>query len=168
VGAFGGPRTLMERLAPAGDVYQAGTLSGNPLAMAAGCAVLDQLKEGDAYARLEVLGAALAGGLAGVAADAGVACAVNRAGSMLTPFIGAAAVDDYEQASRADTAAFAQVHRAWRRGGVLWPPSQFEAGFLSTAHTAGDIDRAIEGFATGLRAAPPASPAMSSAAGPAA
>jgi len=165
VGAFGGPRALMERLAPSGDVYQAGTLSGNPLAMAAGCAVLDQLKNGAAYARLEDLGAALAGGLAEAAAAADVACAVNRAGSMLTPFIGTAAVDDYAQATGADTAAFARVHAAWRVAGVLWPPSQFESGFISTAHTAADIDRAIEGFAAGLVASATASPAMSSAAG---
>jgi glutamate-1-semialdehyde 2,1-aminomutase len=150
VGAFGGPRALMERLAPAGDVYQAGTLSGNPLAMAAGCAVLDQLRVGDAYVQLDVLGAALARGLAQVAADAGVACAVNRAGSMLTPFIGVAAVDDYAAATMADTVAFSHVHRAWRRCGALWPPSQFEAGFISTAHLTADIDRAVEGFAAGL------------------
>jgi glutamate-1-semialdehyde 2,1-aminomutase len=165
VGAFGGPRALMERLAPTGDVYQAGTLSGNPLAMAAGCAVLDELKNGDAYARLEVLGAYLARGLEQAAAAADLACAVNRAGSMLTPFIGTAAVDDYAQASRADTAAFSRVHAAWRAGGVLWPPSQFEAGFISTAHLPAEIDRAIEGFAAGLGAAPTTSPAMSSAAG---
>ncbi len=164
VGAFGGPRALMERLAPAGDVYQAGTLSGNPLAMAAGCAVLDELKNGDAYARLEILGAALAGGLAEAAAAADVACAVNRAGSMLTPFIGTSAVDDYAQATHADTAAFSRVHASWLASGVLWPPSQFEAGFISTAHTTADIDRAIEGFAAGLSAHPTTSRAMSSAA----
>jgi glutamate-1-semialdehyde 2,1-aminomutase len=162
VGAFGGPRTLMERLAPSGDVYQAGTLSGNPLAMAAGCAVLDVLKRGDAYTRLEALGATLAAGLAQAAGSADVACAVNRCGSMLTPFIGTEAVADYAQAGRADTGAFARVHRAWRQGGVLWPPSQFEAGFISIAHTTADIDRAIEGFAAGL--AP--TTALSSAAGP--
>jgi glutamate-1-semialdehyde 2,1-aminomutase len=168
VGAFGGTRSLMERLAPAGDVYQAGTLSGNPLAMAAGCAVLDELRAGDAYARLEALGVALAGGLVQAAADADVACAVNRAGSMVTPFIGTPAVGNYAQATRADAAAFSRVHRAWRRGGVLWPPSQFETGFISTAHGPADIDRVIEGFAAGLGAAPTASPGVSSAAGPAA
>jgi glutamate-1-semialdehyde 2,1-aminomutase len=151
VGAFGGPRSLMERLAPAGDVYQAGTLSGNPLAMAAGCAVLDELASGTAYARLEELGSALATGLAETAMSAGVACAVNRAGSMLTPFIGVGSVDDYAQASMSDTAAFAQVHRSWREHAVLWPPSQFEAAFLSTAHTDADLERAIAGFGDGLR-----------------
>ncbi|HEY8756538.1 MAG TPA: glutamate-1-semialdehyde 2,1-aminomutase [Candidatus Dormibacteraeota bacterium] len=150
VGAFGGSRELMEHLAPSGDVYQAGTLSGNPLAMAAGCAALDQLRSGAAYAQLEELGATLASGLAGAAAAAGVACAVNRAGSMLTAFIGVEVVDDYAQATVADTAVFARVHRAWRDHGVLWPPSQYEAAFLSTAHRDGDLDRAVAGFAAGL------------------
>jgi len=151
VGAFGGSRVMMQRLAPSGDVYQAGTLSGNPLAMAAGCAVLDELRSGTAYARLEELGSALAAGIAETAAAAGVACAVNRAGSMLTPFIGVESVDDYVQATATDRAAFARVHRAWRSNGVLWPPSQFEAGFLSTAHVRDDLDRAVGGFAAGLR-----------------
>ncbi len=150
VGAFGGSRSLMERLAPAGDVYQAGTLSGNPLAMAAGCAVLDELASGAAYARLEELGAALAAGLTETASSAGVPCVVNRAGSMVTAFIGVDAVENYAQASAADTAAFARVHRSWRGHGVLWPPSQFEAAFLSTAHTSADLERVIAGFGEGL------------------
>jgi glutamate-1-semialdehyde 2,1-aminomutase len=150
VAAFGGSRALMERLAPTGDVYQAGTLSGNPLAMAAGCAVLDELASGAAYKRLEELGSVLAAGLSGAAAAAGVPCTVNRAGSMLTPFIGVETVDDYAQAAAADTDAFARIHRAWRTHGVLWPPSQFEAGFLSTAHDLDDLDRAVTGFAAGL------------------
>lgn len=151
VGGFGGSRALMERLAPVGDVYQAGTLSGNPLAMAAGCAALAELASGDAYTRLERLGAELEAGLSDAAATAGVACAVNRVGSMLTPFVGVSEVSDHAQAAAADTAAFASVHRSWREHGVLWPPSQFEAGFLSTAHTAGDLDRAVTGFRAGLR-----------------
>jgi glutamate-1-semialdehyde 2,1-aminomutase len=153
VGAFGGSRTLMERLAPAGNVYQAGTLSGNPLAMAAGCAMLDQLAAGDAYARLEAMGDALAEGLAGAAAEAGIPCAVNRVGSMLTPFLGVTSVTDYASAAAADTAAFARVHHAWRAQGVLWPPSQFEAAFLSTAHSESDLDRAVTGFRHGITAA---------------
>ncbi len=152
VGAFGGGRALMERLAPAGDVYQAGTLSGNPLAMAAGCAALDRLASGDVYGQLEELGATLAAGFSDAAASAGVACTVNRAGSMLTPFIGVERVEDYGEAMGADTAAFAAVHRAWRDHGVLWPPSQFESGFLSSAHLGADLDRAISGFVAGLRA----------------
>jgi glutamate-1-semialdehyde 2,1-aminomutase len=152
VGAFGGPRSLMERMAPAGNVYQAGTLSGNPLAMAAGCAVLDELAGGEPYALLEALGARLEAGLTDSAGVAGVRCTVNRVGSMVTPFLGVDAVADFAQASAADTAAFATVHRAWRAAGVLWPPSQFEAAFLSTAHDVDDVDRAVAGFAAGLRA----------------
>jgi glutamate-1-semialdehyde 2,1-aminomutase len=152
VGAFGGPRSMMERLAPAGDVYQAGTLSGNPLAMAAGCAVLDRLASGSVYAQLEELGASLEAGFTEAAAAAGVSCTVNRAGSMLTPFIGVESVTDYAEAAAADTEAFARVHRSWRTHGVLWPPSQFEAGFLSVAHSGDDIDRAVTGLAAGLRA----------------
>jgi glutamate-1-semialdehyde 2,1-aminomutase len=152
VGAFGGPRALMDRLAPAGDVYQAGTLSGNPLAMAAGCAALDVLARGDAYLELETLGEHLAGGLRDAAAAAGIPCAVNRVGSMLTPFLGVEAVEDYTQAAASDIPGFARVHASWRRHAVLWPPSQFEAAFLSTAHTDEDLERAVTGFAAGLRA----------------
>jgi glutamate-1-semialdehyde 2,1-aminomutase len=151
VGAFGGARSLMERMAPAGDVYQAGTLSGNPLVMAAGCAVLDELASAAPYAQLERVGAELEAGLAATASEVGVPCVVNRAGSMLTPFVGVDAVDDYAQALAADTAAFARLHRAWREHAVLWPPSQFEAAFLSTAHESSDLERAVAGFADGLR-----------------
>ena len=151
VGAYGGRAELMERVAPSGPVYQAGTLSGNPLAMAAGCATLDVLRDGAAYVELERLGARLGAGLAAAAEEAGVACAVNRAGSMLTPFLGVEAVRDYEGARRADTVRFAAMHRAWLDGGVFWPPSQFEAAFLSTAHTDADVDRVVAVFAAALR-----------------
>jgi glutamate-1-semialdehyde 2,1-aminomutase len=150
VGAYGGPAALMERVAPTGPVYQAGTLSGNPLAMAAGCAILDELRDGAAYARLEALGARLAAGLAAAAEEHGVACAVNRAGSMLTPFLGVTEVGDYGQARAADAALFRRVHAAWLDGGVFWPPSQFEAGFLSTAHGDAEVDRTVEIFGTAL------------------
>lgn len=150
VAAYGGPRALMERMAPSGPVYQAGTLSGNPLAMAAGITALDTLRATDAYARLETLGARLQTGLREAARDAGVVCAVNRVGSMLTPFLGADAVTDFAGASAADLGAFRRVHQAWRAAGVLWPPSQFEAAFLSTAHSEADVDRAVEGFAAGI------------------
>ena len=150
VGAYGGRADLMGLVAPAGPVYQAGTLSGNPLAMAAGCAALDALRDGDAYATLERLGARLAAGLAASAEAAGVPCAVNRAGSMLTPFLGVDAVSDYDDARRADRELFARAHAAWLEAGVLWPPSQYEAAFLSTAHTDADVDRAVEAFAAVL------------------
>ncbi len=151
VGAYGGARRLMEQVAPLGPVYQAGTLSGNPLAMAAGIAVLDRLRSGDAYTRLEALGGRLGDGLRTAAVAASVPCAVNRVGSMLTVFLGVQRVDDYGDARRSDLEAFARVHRAWRDAGVLWPPSQFEAAFLSTAHQAADIDRAVSAFAGAIR-----------------
>jgi glutamate-1-semialdehyde 2,1-aminomutase len=152
VGAYGGSAELMSRMAPAGPVYQAGTLSGNPLTMAAGCATLDALRDGTAYARLEALGARLAAGLAAAAEESGTACAVNRVGSMLTPFLGVNVVTDYAAARGADAAAFRRVHAAWLEGGVFWPPSQYEAGFLSTAHGEAEVDRAAEIFAAALAA----------------
>ena len=151
VGAYGGRRDLMEMVAPSGPVYQAGTLSGNPLAMAAGCATLDALRDGRAYDTLERLGARLASGLAAAAEDAGIAAAVNRVGSMLTPFLGVDEVHDYEGAKRADTGRFAALHAAWLDGGVFWPPSQFEAAFLSTAHSDADVDRVVEVAAAALK-----------------
>jgi len=151
VGAYGGSRDLMSQVAPAGPIYQAGTLSGNPLAMAAGCAALDTLRTGDAYARLEVLGTRLAEGLLDAAARAGVPVAVNRVGSMLTPFVGVEVVTDYAGARAADADRFRAVHGAWLSGGVFWPPSQFESAFLSTAHRDEDLERVVAAFAAGLR-----------------
>ena len=151
VGAYGGARALMEQVAPLGPVYQPGTLSGNPLAMAAGIAVLDRLRTGDAYTRLEALGGRLGDGLRTAAVAASVPCAVNRVGSMLTVFLGVELVDSYADARRSDLGGFARVHRAWRDAGVLWPPSQFEAAFLSTAHEVADIDRAVSAFAGAIR-----------------
>jgi glutamate-1-semialdehyde 2,1-aminomutase len=151
VGAYGGRAGLMSHVAPIGPVYQAGTLSGNPLAMAAGCAALDVLQEGDAYGQLEHLGAALASGLAGTAAGAGVACAVNRVGSMVTAFLGVDRVEDEAGAQATDRPLFARVHTELFEAGVLWPPSQFECAFLSTAHTQADVDRTVAAFAAGLR-----------------
>jgi len=152
VGAYGGRRDLMERIAPAGDVYQAGTLAGNPLAMAAGCAALDALRDGRAYQRLEQLGARLEEGLRAAADEAGIPCAVNRTGSMLTPFLGTERVESFEDARGADTQRFAQLHAAWLDGGVFWPPSQFEAAFLSTAHSDEDVDRVVDVAARTLSA----------------
>jgi len=153
VGAYGGRRDLMEQVAPAGAVYQAGTLSGNPLAMAAGIAVLEVLRTGDAYDRLEALGSRLGDGFRSAAVAASFPCAVNRVGSMLTPFLGVDRVDDYAGARGADLNEFARLHRAWREAGVVWPPSQFEAAFISTAHATADVDRAVSVFAGALRRA---------------
>ncbi len=146
VGAYGGRRDLMERVAPAGPVYQAGTLSGNPLTVAAGQATLDQLDEA-AYQRLEAAGQRVAAMISGAAA-AGAPVTVNRVGSMLTPFFTDTPVTDYDSARGSDTARFGRwFHRMLERG-VSLPPSQFEAVFVSTAHTPDVLDEfasALEG-----------------------
>ena len=133
IGAYGGRREIMEQVAPAGPVYQAGTLSGNPLAVAAGLATLDALDE-HAYHRLENAGARVAAGLQSSAAAAGISLTVNRVGSMLTPFFTDRAVRDYADAKRADTALFASWFHRLLTKGVSIPPAQFEAAFVSTAH----------------------------------
>lgn len=143
VGAYGGRRDLMELVAPAGPVYQAGTLSGNPAAMAAGIATLRALAEPGVYERLETVAAALAEGLAEAARAAGVPLAVNRVGSMLTPFFTAGPVDGYAAAMRADTTRFAAFFRAMLDAGVYLPPSQFEAWFVSTAHGEAEVEATV-------------------------
>ena len=151
VGAYGGRRDLMEQIAPAGPVYQAGTLAGSPLAMAAGCAVLDVLRDSTAlYSTLERLGARLEAGLTGAAGAAEVACTVGRVGSMVTPFLGITQAASFDQVRHADRERFGVLHAAWLAAGVLWPPSQFEAGFLSTSHSEDDIDKTVEAFADAL------------------
>jgi glutamate-1-semialdehyde 2,1-aminomutase len=138
--AFGGRAAVMDHLAPQGPVYQAGTLSGNPLAMAAGLATLAILRRPGTYQRLEVLGARLEAHLAAAARDAGVPSCIHRVGSMLTLFFCEGPVRNYAEARRADTARFAAFFRGLRERGVLLPPSQFEAMFLSLAHTDAEID----------------------------
>jgi glutamate-1-semialdehyde 2,1-aminomutase len=153
VGAYGGRRDLMEQVAPAGPVYQAGTLAGSPPAMAAGCAALDVLREQPAlYADLERLGDRLATGFAAAAADADVPCTVGRVGSMVTPFLGIERARSFDEVRGADRERFGELHARWLDAGVLWPPSQFETAFLSTAHTDADVDRAVEVFAKTLSA----------------
>jgi len=145
VGAVGGPAKIMEQLAPAGPIYQAGTLSGNPLAMAAGLATLQALREENVYSRLEARSARLAEGLACAAAKAKLsdAVAINRAGSMLCCFFRPAPVTNYEQATASNTEAFAAFFHKMLDEGVYLPPSQFEAIFVSTAHTDGDVDQTV-------------------------
>lgn len=143
VGAYGGSRKLMEMIAPAGPVYQAGTLSGNPLAMAAGLATLELLKEPEAYDHLEKISADLATGLAELAADAKIPVSINRIGSMLTLFFTADAdspVTNYAQATASNTDTYAKFFHAMLENGVMLPPSQYEAWFPSLAHD----DEAIE------------------------
>jgi glutamate-1-semialdehyde 2,1-aminomutase len=136
VGVFGGKQRFMDLLAPSGPVYQAGTLSGNPLAMAAGIATLSYLQAhaGEVYPKLEATAKAVAEGVAAEAARAGVPLTLNRVGSMWTWFFTPDPVTNYEHAAKSDTAAFGRFHRAMLGQGVWLPPSQFEAAFLGTAH----------------------------------
>jgi glutamate-1-semialdehyde 2,1-aminomutase len=142
VGAYGGRRDLMEQVAPLGGVYQAGTLSGNPLAVAAGLATLRALEDPAAYQRLEALGARLEAGLVEAAKRAGVPLTVNRVGSMLTGFFADGPVVDLDSAKRSDTARYGRFFHGMLGRGVFLAPSQFEAAFVSLAHTEEDVDSA--------------------------
>lgn len=144
VGAYGGRREIMELIAPQGPVYQAGTLSGNPLAMAAGIAALDVLRDPALWRALDRAGDRLVSGLTEAARDAGVAVQCLRVGAMLGLFFNEQPVTDWESASRSDVARFAKYHAAMLERGVYLPPSQFEASFLSTAHGDAEIDRTVE------------------------
>jgi glutamate-1-semialdehyde 2,1-aminomutase len=154
VGAYGGRRDLMERVSPAGPVYQAGTMSGNPLAMAAGLAALE-LVTGDPalYDRLEALGRALEDGLLDAIRRRSAPVTVARAGSMWTLFFSPARVDDWAGAAAADTARFARFFQSMLAAGILLAPSQFEANFLSAAHTAADIERIVAAASAALEVA---------------
>jgi glutamate-1-semialdehyde 2,1-aminomutase len=145
VGAYGGPAKIMDLVAPLGPVYQAGTLSGNPLAMAAGIAMLRQLKANRAafYRQLDEHADKLVAGVAAAANEAGVPMTANRVGSMFTFFFTGRQVTDWESAATCDTAKFGRFHGAMLDAGVWLPPSQFEAAFLSTAHTQGDVNDTI-------------------------
>ena len=142
VGAYGGRADLMDLVSPAGPVYQAGTLSGNPLAMTAGLWSLDRLTP-RLYRSLAALGRQLAAGLAGAARDAGVPVQVNAFGSLLTPFFTSSPVKDYRSATTANTDRYAAFFRGMLTRGVYLPPSQFEAWFLSAAHSVRDVDYTI-------------------------
>ena len=144
-GVFGGRAEIMRMLAPLGPVYQAGTLSGNPLAMAAGLATVGYLREhkSEVYARLEFVAAAVANGVAAEAAQAGVRLVTNRVGAMFTWFFTDEPVVDFSSAAKSDTAAFGRFHRAMLEAGVWLPPSQYEAAFLGTAHTDEDVKTTI-------------------------
>jgi glutamate-1-semialdehyde 2,1-aminomutase len=151
--AYGGSAEIMACVAPEGPVYQAGTLSGNPLAMAAGAAMLDLLAEPGAYQRLEAASARLETGLRRAAAAAGAAVTVNRVGSMLTVFFCEGPVVDYASAKRADTARFGRFFHALLERGVYFPPAQFEAAFVSLAHDEAAIDETARAAEQALRAA---------------
>ncbi|MHB1505103.1 MAG: glutamate-1-semialdehyde 2,1-aminomutase [Sulfobacillus sp.] len=143
VGAYGGRRDLMEMVAPAGKVYQAGTLSGNPLAMAAGIAALDQLVQPGTYARLEEMASMLADGLAEAARVNGVPLTVNRAWTIFTPFFSTGPVRDFSQAQACSRPSYARYFHGMLDQGVFVAPSQFEAVFVSLAHDPALIERTV-------------------------
>ena len=151
VGAFGGRAEIMDCLAPLGPVYQAGTLSGNPLAMAAGLANLEELQAVDAYARLEELGKQLEAGMKDAAKSAGVAMQFNACGSMFCGYFTGEPVHNLADAMKSDREKFKMFFHGMLEAGVYLAPSQFEAGFLSTAHTAAEIDTTVRAAAKVLR-----------------
>src|ERR1700688_3042385 len=144
VGAYGGASEIMDLVAPLGPVYQAGTLSGNPLAMAAGYATLSYLRDHkDVYSRLDTLAGEVVAGVAAAAKDAGVTMCHNRVGSMFTWFFTEGPVTDWTSAAKCDTEAFGRFFRAMLDGGIYLPPSQFEAAFLGAAHTERDVEQTV-------------------------
>jgi len=152
VGAFGGKRAIMEHLSPEGGVYQAGTLSGNPLAMAAGIATLRLLKAEGFYAQIEEKSAYLEKGLAEAARECALPTCWQRVGGMFCTYFQAGPVYSFADAAQSDTAAFGKFFRLLLDQGVNIAPSQFEAGFMSIAHSQDDLDRTIEAARTAFRA----------------
>jgi glutamate-1-semialdehyde 2,1-aminomutase len=151
VGAFGGRADIMDFLAPVGPVYQAGTLSGNPVAMAAGLAALSALAAENTYARLEQLGAALETGMRGAARSAGIPVQFNRCGSMFCGYFTDDPVHNLADAMKSDRARFAKYFHGMLAEGIYLAPSQFEAGFISTAHTEADIERTVTAAAKAMK-----------------
>ena len=149
--AYGGRAEIMDVVAPLGPVYQAGTLSGNPLAMAAGAAQLDLLEAKGTYERLEALSARLEAGLRGALAETRTTATVNRVGSMITLFFCAGPVVDYATAKASDTGLFGRFFHAMLERGVYLPPAQFEAAFVSLAHSEADIDETTRAAKDALR-----------------
>lgn len=151
LGAYGGRREIMEKVAPEGPIYQAGTLSGNPLSMVAGLATIRELLSLDPYQELERLTKKLTDGLSKILSDKGIAHRINQIASMFTVFFIDREVYDYESAKSSNTELFGRFFRALLKEGVLIPPSQFEAWFLSTAHQEEDIDLALERIDRAIR-----------------
>jgi glutamate-1-semialdehyde 2,1-aminomutase len=144
VGAYGGRRAIMDLIAPLGPVYQAGTLSGNPLAVTAGLATLKGLRAKHVYKQLETRSAQLAEGIGKEAKRAGIPLVQHRVGSMMTSFFTSEPVVDWNSAKRSDTKRYGQFFHGMLDQGIYLAPSQFEAAFVSTAHTTGDIERTIK------------------------
>jgi glutamate-1-semialdehyde 2,1-aminomutase len=151
VGAYGGKREIMEKIAPIGPIYQAGTLSGNPLAMVAGIETLKALSKPGVYKTLEKLSADLEHGLRAAAAEAGVPVTLNRVGSMFTAFFTDRKVKDFASAKTSNTEKFGRFFRSMLSNGVNLAPSQFEAAFMSLAHTKADINKTIEAARKSLK-----------------
>jgi glutamate-1-semialdehyde 2,1-aminomutase len=151
VGAYGGRKDIMKMVAPEGPVYQAGTLSGNPLAMAAGLEMLAMIA-GDRrlYARLEAAGSALEEGFSAALSKKGVPHTINRVGSMFTLFFAPGPVTDYDSAKASDTKLFGRYFRLMLDRGVYLPPSQFEAAFISAAHGEREIERTLRAHRSAL------------------
>ncbi len=150
IGAYGGRREIMEMMAPVGPVYQAGTLSGNPLAMTAGIETIKVLKQPDIYSQLEKRASNLEEGIGTAAAEAGVGIRVSRIASILTVFFTSSPVDDYETAKQANTVLFSKFFHSLLTESIYWPPSQFEAAFVSLAHSNEDIQFTIKAVGKAL------------------
>ena len=151
VGAYGGKKELMSRIAPEGEVYQAGTLSGNPVAMAAGLATVRVLKEEKPYPALEERTKTFTEQISAILSRKGISHTINRIGSMFTVFFTEGAVKNYEDAKRSDTELFGRFFNSLLREGILIPPSQFEAWFLSTAHDENVLNEALERIERGIK-----------------
>jgi glutamate-1-semialdehyde 2,1-aminomutase len=152
VGAYGGRREIMDLIAPVGPVYQAGTLSGNPLAVSAGLATLKQLRRKHLYQTLDERSAALAEGIGNEAKRAGIPLMEHRVGSMMTSFFTSEPVVDWDSAKRSDTKRYGRFFHRMLEQGIYLAPSQFEAAFLSIAHTSADIERTIKAARTAFKA----------------
>ena len=150
VGAYGGRREIMEMVAPVGPMYQAGTLSGNPLAMTAGIATLTELSASGVWDQLEETGATLLSGLGAAAEEAGVAVSLSRVGTMFGLFFNAGPVKDWPSAAQSDTVTFGRYFRGLLERGVYIAPSQFEAGFISTAHGSAEIEKTVQAAAEAM------------------
>jgi glutamate-1-semialdehyde 2,1-aminomutase len=153
VGAYGGRHEIMSMVAPSGVVYQAGTLSGNPLAMSAGIATLEALRRGGAYAELERKSRRLETGIARAAEASGTTVATARIGSLITAFFAANLPADYESAKGSDTKRFARFFNTLLDRGIYWPPSQFEAAFVSLAHSDDDIAATVAAIGEAMASA---------------
>ncbi|PTK49965.1 glutamate-1-semialdehyde 2,1-aminomutase [Staphylococcus haemolyticus] len=149
VGAFGGKKEIMDKVAPVGNIYQAGTLSGNPLAMTSGYETLSQLTP-ESYEYFQELGDILEEGLKKVFSKHNVPITINRAGSMIGYFLDEGPVTNFDEANKSNLELFSQMYREMAKEGVFLPPSQFEGTFLSTAHSKEDIEKTIQAFDTAL------------------